>query len=621
MLSISRKIYSKLLTKIFSPVNIPFCIFIFTFAIYIRNLSPSVYGGDSGDFLTAVITRGIPHPSGYPLYTILGIIFTSLPGSFSIAWKYGLVSALFSAISVVLMYFIVNGLVKKRAVAIATSLILAFTYPFWLYAEIVEVFALQSAIVLSLILTTLKYTASKKSKYLYWLAFLAGLSLTNNLSVVILFPSIILTVFISNRRVLLDYKMLARSICFFLLGLTPYLYIPLAAKSFPEMNWGVPVNLKNFFDLVTRKYYSWGFTDTHERFNSTIINYRFGVFFDYWKTYVHNLIPLFVASGFIQLLRKKKYLVLFFFASSFFLFGPLFTVYSGTYFKSFLSLATLEKFYITTLIISFLFIPFGVNFYFELFEKIKLRKIFLVIFKKSVYLIIFLIPAALFITNFQRTNFRNVFIGDNLGKDILLNIPEESILLLRNDSLSFNTIYYQKAYNFNESVSIPGPHNGFEILIKTFVDKDKLREYKIVNQGTLDKDNLNASIAPLMNQSDVYIDGFYSLTDSKYGKIVTVPYGLLYKFEFYENLPYPKEKYIKEIKQITDSYQLDELMNHEEILSYSLILADIKKLYSVAFYNIADFLHEQYQEDQLAKAYLTKSIKLDPVITSDEVVK
>ena len=137
----------------------------------------------------------------------------------------------------------------------------------------------------------------------------------------------------------------------------------------------------------------------------------------------------------------------------------------------------------------------------------------------------------------------------------------------------------------------------------------------MVNKGVIDKNTLNASIAPLMEKESVYIDGFYSLTDSKYGKIVTIPYGLLYKFEFYDNLPYPKEKYLEEIKKITDSYkyQLNEFEKYEELLNYSLILADIKKLYSVAFFNIGNFLHEQYQEDELAQEYLKRSIELDPV--------
>lgn len=602
-----------MIIKFFRKIPIPLYLFLFTLVIYIKSVSPSVYGGDSGDFLAAAITRGVPHPSGYPLYTILGILFTSLPGPLSIAWKFGLVSAVFSALSVTLMYYLVYELVKKRSLAIATSLTLAFTYPFWLYAEIVEVFALQSTLVLLIILMTLKYIHAQKTKYLYWLGFTTGLSLTNNLSIIIIFPPIVLTLIIANRKLLLDYKTLSRGLGAFLIGLTPYLYIPFAAKTFPAMNWGYAVNFKNFSDLVSRKYYSWGVTDTHERFNTEIINYRFGVFFDYFKNYVHQLIPFLAISGLIQLLRAKKYQILFLIASCFFIFGPFFTVYSGTYIKSFLSLATLEKFYITTLLFSFLLIPLGFEFYLDLLKKIKLKKMFIISFNRIILLIAFLIPLSLLITNYKRTDFSSVYLGDNLARDILENVPENSVLLLRNDSLSFNTIYYQKAYGLNKSVSIPGPNNGFEVLLKTFVDENAVTNYKIRNQGTLDRDNLNASIAPLMKEHDVFIDGFYTLTDSKYGKIVTVPYGLFYKFEFYNNLPYPKEIYVRDVSNIISSYQIDDFGTYENITQYSLILADIKKLYSVGLLNVANYLNEQYQEDELAKYYLQKSTEIDPI--------
>ena len=40
----------------------PLILFLFTFAIYVHNLSAGVYGGDSGDFLSAIAVKGVPHP-------------------------------------------------------------------------------------------------------------------------------------------------------------------------------------------------------------------------------------------------------------------------------------------------------------------------------------------------------------------------------------------------------------------------------------------------------------------------------------------------------------------------------------------------------------------------------
>ena len=40
-----------------------------------------ILGVMAGDFLAAILTRGIPHPTGYPTYTLLGILFQYLPFS------------------------------------------------------------------------------------------------------------------------------------------------------------------------------------------------------------------------------------------------------------------------------------------------------------------------------------------------------------------------------------------------------------------------------------------------------------------------------------------------------------------------------------------------------------
>ena len=41
------------------------------FAIYARSVFPSVPGGDSGEMITIADQLGVPHPPGYPLYTML----------------------------------------------------------------------------------------------------------------------------------------------------------------------------------------------------------------------------------------------------------------------------------------------------------------------------------------------------------------------------------------------------------------------------------------------------------------------------------------------------------------------------------------------------------------------
>src|SRR5437588_516850 len=49
------------------------------FAVYLRTLAPSVPPGDSPDLITAAVVLGVPHPPGYPLFTILGHLFSLVP--------------------------------------------------------------------------------------------------------------------------------------------------------------------------------------------------------------------------------------------------------------------------------------------------------------------------------------------------------------------------------------------------------------------------------------------------------------------------------------------------------------------------------------------------------------
>src|SRR5437867_12522830 len=46
-----------------------------SFAVYLATLSPTVQGGDSGEFISVAYRLGIAHPPGFPLYTMLAKLF------------------------------------------------------------------------------------------------------------------------------------------------------------------------------------------------------------------------------------------------------------------------------------------------------------------------------------------------------------------------------------------------------------------------------------------------------------------------------------------------------------------------------------------------------------------
>src|SRR5574341_1963247 len=81
------------------PGNLPFDridrlwlagISLLTLAVYIRTLCPTIYTSGAGENVTAVATLGVPHPPGFPLFCILGKLFTVLVPAGSVAFRINL---------------------------------------------------------------------------------------------------------------------------------------------------------------------------------------------------------------------------------------------------------------------------------------------------------------------------------------------------------------------------------------------------------------------------------------------------------------------------------------------------------------------------------------------------
>jgi hypothetical protein len=69
--------------------------------IYAYSMAPSVTLQDAGELITAAFTFGVPHPPGYPFWTLLGWFWCHVLFPFgNIAWRLGMMSVLFGALTV-----------------------------------------------------------------------------------------------------------------------------------------------------------------------------------------------------------------------------------------------------------------------------------------------------------------------------------------------------------------------------------------------------------------------------------------------------------------------------------------------------------------------------------------
>lgn len=589
-------------------------VFFTTFFVYLHNLSPSVYGGDSGDLITAAFGGGVPHPSGYPLFTMLGVIFTRLPIPATIAWKFGLVSSIFSSATVVLVYLIAQEFTKNRYISVITAFTLAFTYPFWLFAEIVEVMALNSFFISLLIYFTVRYIKVQKNSFLYLLAFFTGLSLTNNLSIILIFPAIGLTLLITNKKLILDYKIIIKCTLLLFLGLAPYLYIPIATAINPQSSWGAVVNIDNFLTLVMRKEYGWL---PQSEFNPEIPITKIKSYIDYWISHINLLMGALVILGVLHMTIRKKYKIMLLLLLSYIMLGPFILIYPRNPITSYLVIATFEKFYIAGFIILVLFIPFGLVLVKDLISKLVTKRQMAQKLFSVALITTSLLPTSNFITNFYQTDLSDIYIGDNYAYDIITSLPENSNLLLLGDNEIFNTEYIKKVNNIRGDVYLPGRQEGLRGLLETIgLTEKEIIKYQTDNLGRIQIPDLYQALPILVKQKPTFSDIKFEdipVIDEKLGKLTFIPYGIVYQLKFENNFNLDKKQYLSKVAKFTNNYHLEELTSNFAFTDSNLINAEIRLRYALAFYKIGMFIVSNYEDVETANVFFEKALNLDPL--------
>ena len=54
-------------------------VFLTALMVYLNTLAPTFTFGDSGELISMIKTLGIAHPTGFPLYILLGKVFSLFP--------------------------------------------------------------------------------------------------------------------------------------------------------------------------------------------------------------------------------------------------------------------------------------------------------------------------------------------------------------------------------------------------------------------------------------------------------------------------------------------------------------------------------------------------------------
>ena len=76
--------------------------FVLSLIIYLRTIAPTVSFWDCGEFIACSYILGVPHPPGAPFYLMLGRLFTLIPFAADIGLRVNIISAITTALTVML---------------------------------------------------------------------------------------------------------------------------------------------------------------------------------------------------------------------------------------------------------------------------------------------------------------------------------------------------------------------------------------------------------------------------------------------------------------------------------------------------------------------------------------
>ncbi len=243
-------------------------LFVFSLTVYVLTMSRGITwlntGPDGGDFISAARAFGVPHPTGYPTYTLLLRMFGDVVAIGDHAFRANLLSALLGAITVPFVYVAALRLLKllpvhevgyssaMRASAIIATLAFATSRLFWSQSTITEVYTLTALFGVLLLVLTLGVVndlsqgrPSIRNRVL--MALLLGLGLGNHTTLgLAATPFGIWVLFLvwkqQGWRGVFDWRPAAG----LLMGLSVYVYAPIAASSNPIVNWGSPDSIEGF---------------------------------------------------------------------------------------------------------------------------------------------------------------------------------------------------------------------------------------------------------------------------------------------------------------------------------------------------------------------------------------
>ncbi|NOZ28174.1 MAG: DUF2723 domain-containing protein [Chloroflexi bacterium] len=209
--------------------------------LYLRTLAPGLLFGDPAEFQVAAWIAGLAHPTGYPLYLLLGWLWSHLLVLGTPPWRMNLLSAAWGGTAVGIGYLVALGMISRvsprlplsarRLAAASATLAFAANPTFWSQAVIAEVYTLHALLLACALWLIVREDEGQRAPVL--LAWVVGLGLAHHRTTILWLPGLLAWAWL--KRPAVDRGTVGRMLAGLILPQLLYLYIPLRAPATPYL--------------------------------------------------------------------------------------------------------------------------------------------------------------------------------------------------------------------------------------------------------------------------------------------------------------------------------------------------------------------------------------------------
>ncbi len=225
------------------------------FVLYLITLCPTIFVEDSAEFSTAAAIFGVPHPPGYPLYTLLAGLFVRVVPIGDVAYRSNLFSAACGAVAVAMLWVVVRRIGVGRLGALVATMSFAVGETFWSESLAAEVHSLNVVLLVLALFFTVEAVQAPSARRYAWAGLTIGLAVGHrNINAVFLAP-LLVTLELDRRKQKRDPRLLVIALGAMAASAAVYLYLPLAASRDPALDMGEPTSFQRLWSVITAHAY------------------------------------------------------------------------------------------------------------------------------------------------------------------------------------------------------------------------------------------------------------------------------------------------------------------------------------------------------------------------------